>query len=369
MLFDGELKLSRRNLFKASAAVGAGLLAPSVFAQSAHSIRFTLPWLAQGATAYVYVAEDQGMFKRRGIKAEISRGYGSLASGQAIANKQFDFGLVSASSTILCAANGLPLMALGTTNYEAYLGVLVREDSPIKTPADLMGKRMGGVPASVEFPLWRAFAKRSGIDAGGVEIVQADPRVLERTLVEKQIDASWCVTSSSYAVAKGMGVDTRAILMKDYSLPFYSNNIVTRPEMVRSDPELCRGVTEAILEALAFAARDPDAAMGILLKSVPELALSKGGKENVRLSQGFMLASVPSPESIEHALGYSDMARVGEMTDLIMEYAAPATAKRPDLNSLFTNEFVGSVKLNEAEWKALRARTDEFPALLKGRVA
>ncbi|WP_110650075.1 ABC transporter substrate-binding protein [Salinicola peritrichatus] len=316
-LFD-DSRFSRRTFLKTAGAAGAVALAPSVFAQSSRTLKFTLPWLAQGATAYMYVAEDQGMFKKRGIDVEISRGYGSLAAGQAIGNKQFDFGLVSASSTILCAANGLPLVALGTTNYEAYLGLLVRSDSPIKSAKDLVGKKMGGVPASVEFPLWKAFALKSGIDPQQVEIVQSDPRVLERTLVEGQIDAGWCVTSSSYAVAQGMGVDTRAMLMQDYGMSFYSNNIVTRPEVLESDPELCRDVTEVILEALAFSAKDPEASMGILLKKVPELALSSGGKENVRLSQGFMLASVPHPEAIENGLGYSDLGRVAEMTDLIM---------------------------------------------------
>ncbi len=153
-LFD-KASISRRNLLKAAGVVGVASMAPAVFAQGSRTVKFTLPWLAQGATAYMYVAQDQGMFKKRGIDIEISRGYGSLAAGQAIANKQFDFGLVSASSTILCAANGLPLVALGTTNYEAYLGLLVRTDSPIKAPADVAGKKMGGVPASVEFPCGR----------------------------------------------------------------------------------------------------------------------------------------------------------------------------------------------------------------------
>ena len=357
---------TRRSLLKAAAALSAGgaLFAPAVRAQGGRNIKFTLPWLAQGATAYVYIADEQGMFKKRGITAQISRGFGSLAAGQAIGNGQFDFGLVSASSTIVCAATGVPLVALATTNYEAFLGVLVRSDSPIKTPKDLEGKRMGGVPASVEFPLWKAFAKKAGIDASKVTIVQADPRVVERSLVDKQIDASFCVASTSYSVARGMGTDTRAILLSDYGLPFYSNNIVTRPEVLARDPGLCKDVTEALLEALAFTLRDPDAALEIFLKKVPELTLTAGGKEFARLGQGFMLSSVPRAESIGHGLGYTDMARVKEMTDLVMEYAVPPTAKRPDPEQLFTNRFIGSVQLSKDEWAKAQAAFKEFPALL-----
>jgi len=351
---------------KGVGAVGAIALAPTVFAQSSRTVSFTLPWMAQGATAFLYVAQDQGMFKKRGINVEIARGFGSLAAGQAVANKQFDFGMVSTSSTLLCRANGLTLKGLATTNYEAYLGILVRADSPIKRPEDLLNKRLGGVPSSVEFPLWAAFAQRTGVDASKVEIVQADPRILERTLVEGQIDAAFCVASSSYAVAQGMGVDTRAMLLQDHGMSFYSNNIVTTEAMFAAEPNLCRDVTDAVLEGLAFTANDPEAAMGILLKKVPELALSKGGKENVRLSQGFMLASLPTPESKLNGLGFTDLKRIDEMTDLIMQYAAPKSAQRPVADQLFTNEFVGTQHLSDAQWTAVQQYANEFPKLLKG---
>src|SRR5260221_9519730 len=129
--------LGRRDLLKAGGAVTAAALPSRVWAQSKRQLKFTLPWLAQGATAYTYVALDQGMFAKRGLDVTVSRGFGSLAAAQAIAAKQFDFGLVSTGSTIVCAATGMPLVALGTTNYDAYMGILLHPDSPIRTPKDL----------------------------------------------------------------------------------------------------------------------------------------------------------------------------------------------------------------------------------------
>lgn len=365
---NSSIRSTRRGVLSAGlAAAGAGFAASLGFPARAdvkRQVKFTLPWLAQGATGYVYVAAAQGYFAKRGLDVQISRGFGSLAAGQAIGNRQFDFGLVSCSSTIVCAATGVPLVALGTTNYEAYLGVLVRSDSPIRSPKDLQGKRMGGVPASVDFPLWKAFAIKAGIASDAVQVVQADPRVLERTLVDKQIDALFGVVSTSYAVAKSMKTDTRAILAADYGLPFYSNNIVTRPEVLERDPSLCKDVTEAILEALAFTLREPDQSLEIFLKAVPELTLTAGGREFARLGQGFMLASAVRPESMQNALGFSDMRRVKEMTDVVMSYAVPSTAKRPDIDQLFTNRFIGSVKLSPEEWKRAGDENHQFVSLL-----
>jgi ABC-type nitrate/sulfonate/bicarbonate transport system substrate-binding protein len=349
---------------KAGAAAGFANLVRPVRAASPHQISIMLPWLAQGQTSYVYVAADQGMFKKRGIDATILRGYGSLATGQAVGGGKFDFGLVSASSTLLCASKGLPLTALATANYEAYLGILVRADSDIRTPKDLEGKKLGCVPSSVEFPFWKAFASKTGIDETKVTEVQVDPRILERLLVEKKVDACYTVVSTSYAVAKSMGVDTRAMLLSKYGVSFYSNNIVTRPDVLARDPQLCEAVTDALLEALAFVARNPDAGVDILVKSVPEIGLTKGGREYTRISQGFMLASLPHPEAIDHAIGYSDPTRVDEMTGLVMRYAASGAAKRPDTATLFTNRFIGGVKLSPAEWTTVEQQSAPFPKLI-----
>ncbi|WP_254217888.1 ABC transporter substrate-binding protein [Burkholderia multivorans] len=354
----------RRALLKAGAAVGVTGLVGPVLAAAPRQVSITLPWLAQGATSYVYVAAAQGMFKKRGIDATITRGYGSLTAGQAVGAGKFDFGLVSASSTLVCAANGIPLSALATTNYEAYLGILVRAGSGIRTPKDLEGKRLGCVPSSVEFPFWNVFASKAGIDESKVTKVQVDPRVLERLLVQQQVDACYCVVSTSYAVAKGMGVDTRAMLLSHYGVSFYSNNIVTRPDRLARDPQLCEAVTDALLEALAFVARDPEAGVDILVKSVPEIGLTKGGRENARLSQGFMLASLPYPEAIDHGLGYSDPKRLDEMNDLVMRYAVAGKAKRPDTGTLFTNRFIGQSRLSAAEWASVRQQNAQYPKLI-----
>lgn len=360
--------VGRRQLLKSGLAVAgaaaAGGIPTRIFAQSERTVKFTLPWIAQGATAYSYIADDRGMFKKRGLKVEISRGSGSLAAAQAIGNNQFEFGLVSTGATIVGAATGLPLVALGTTNYDAYMGILLLTDSPIREPKDLEGKKVGGVAASTEAPFWPAFAKRAGIDTKKIDHVQADARVLERTLVDKQIDAAICVVSTSYAVAKTMGAPTRAMLWSKYGLNFYSNNIVTRPEVLQKDPELCRAMTDALLEALAFSLNDPETSLDIFMRKVPELGLTAGGREFARLSQGFMLASVIRPEAMDHGLGYSDMAKIKDMTDLVMEYGVSGQAKRPDPEVLFTNRFIGSVRPSAEQWAKARAATDEFPKLI-----
>lgn len=357
----------RRFLQGAGVAAGAAALgtfpAPAVIAQT-RNIRFTLPWLAQGATAYVYIANELGLFRRRGLNVEISRGFGSGPAAQTIAQGQFDFGMVGAGPLILTAARGLPITALGTINYDMTMGVAVLADSPIRTPKDLEGKRIGAVPTSAEFPFWPAYARAAGIDTSGITIVQMDNRVLERSLIDRQVDAITAVGSSSIPVIMSQGARHRYFLYSGAGLNFYANAIATRPETLQNDPALCEAVVDAIVEAVVVQLREPDRALDLFIRQVPEIGITQGGRENARLSQGMMQFTMLAPEAIENGIGWTDMARWNQMTDLVVEAAPSGDIRRPAAEATVTNRFAGKTKLPAAEWQTLRTRLAEFGALL-----
>ncbi|WP_187371524.1 ABC transporter substrate-binding protein [Methylobacterium oryzihabitans] len=356
-------KLSRRGLLGGAAAAAAVMPRPSL-GQSAKAVRITLPWLANGSTLFTYVARNQGFFRKRGIEATIARGYGSVAAAQAVAAGEFDFGFVFAGGTILGAARGLPLVALATLGYDATMGVALRGDSPIRSPQDLAGKTIGTVPTSAEAPYWNAFVKKAGIDVSGTKMVQMDNRVLEQGLVHRQVDAITAIATSSVPVILAMKEPCRFLLWSKSDVSLYAGQVVTRRETLARDPELCRAVTEALTEGLAFALKDPNAALDIFVREVPEIGITPTGRENARVSQGLMHYTVLSPEAETRALGYTDLDRAGAMVDMVMTYGVPKDAVRPDPAQLFSNAFVGSVTLSKAEWDAVRAGTADYAAIL-----
>ena len=249
----------RRTLLATAALT---LPAPAVLAQARTPIRLTLPWLAQGATAYAYIARELGFFTSRGIDATVSRGFGSNAAAQAIAQGQFEFGLVGASSVILNAARGLPLTGLATINYDMTMGILLRQDSPIRTPRDLEGRRLAIVPAGVDAPFIPAYLRLAGVDASRVTMQQVDNRVFERTIIDRQVDAGSGIGSSSIPVMLAQNATHRFMLFSQVGLQFYANVITTRPEILQRSPDLCERGVDALLKALAFQLREPDREAG-----------------------------------------------------------------------------------------------------------
>ncbi|MDB5604987.1 MAG: hypothetical protein JWP25_1887 [Bradyrhizobium sp.] len=360
--------LSRRSALKAAAALALGgattRFAAPALAQSMRTVKLTLPWLANGSSLFAYVAKNQGYFKKRGIDIVISRGFGSVAAAQAVGAGEFDFGFIFAGGTILGAARGLPLVTLSTLGYDATMGMALRGDSSIKTPKDLQGKKIGTVPASAEAPYWPAFARKAGIDTSAITMVQMDNRVLEQSLVNKQVDAITAIGSSSIPVIMAMKEPVRFMLWSTVGITLYAGQVVTRPEVLAKDKELCRAVNDALTEGLAYAMKDPEAGVDIFLKEIPEIGITAGGKENARISQGLMHYTVVAPEAEKNSIGYTDMSKAGEMVDLVMEFGAPKDAKKPEVSKLFTNELVGAMKFTPEEWAKVKKNVAEYAAIL-----
>lgn len=360
--------LTRRSALKVAAGLavtGATTrLAAPALAKAARPVKLTLPWLANGSTLFAYVAKNQGFFKKRGIDITISRGFGSVAAAQAVGAGEFDFGFIFAGGTILGAARGLPLVAVSTLGYDATMGIALRGDSPIKTAKDLQGKKIGTVPTSAESPYWPAFARKTGVDTGAVTMVQMDNRVLEQSLINKQVDAITAIGTSSIPVIMAMKEPCRFMLWSTAGVTLYAGQVVTRQEVFAKDKELSRAVNDALTEGLAYALRDPEAGVDIFLKEIPEIGITAGGKENARISQGLMHYTVISKEAETQSIGYTDMAKAGEMVDMVMEFGAPKDAKKPAVSELFTNELVGSVKFSPEEWAKVKRNVAEYAAIL-----
>jgi NitT/TauT family transport system substrate-binding protein len=353
---------TRRSVL-AGAAATVCMPRPSL-GQSLARVRLTLPWLAQGATAFVYVARALGIYKRYGLEVEISRGYGSLAAAQAVAQKRFDFGIVSAGPMILASTRGVALSGLATINYDTTMGVLVRKDSPIRTPSDLVGKKVGSVLTSAEYPFFPAYAAKAGFDAAKVTVVQMDARILERSVIDGQVDAITTIGASSIPLLAAQKVEHRFFPYSVSGIAPYSNIITARQDFLNDQPALCEAVTRALLEGLAFQLREPEKSIDLLVKEVPEFGAAANGRESAMLSLGLLGWTILAPEAMDHGLGWSDPDRWKTTVDLTMAYAIPSGTPRPPVDDVAKNRFTGQQKLSPTEWAEAKKRFAPFGAML-----
>ena len=349
--------LSRRSVLTTAALAS---LAGATRAAPLRKVRLTLPWLAEGSSSYAFVAKANGYWSDAGLDVEIVRGYGSVAAAQAVAGGQFDFGLAAASAGIQMAAKGLPVVAIACCGYDATMCVAVLGDSPIHSPKDLAGKSIGCTVNSGEYPFLPAYAKAAGLDLGSLRIVQADPNVRQRLLMEHQVDAISGFAVSIAPVLTANNIKVRFMPYADQGLKFYNNCLLTRPDILQADPALCDAMATGINRAVRFCLLQPADALALFLKQVPETNLTATGAQQVRTGMGIFALTMLGDIAKQHGVGASGAEDYAAMTDLVMRYAANPDDKAPDPASLFTNRFAGPVTLTAAEWAKAADNVKEY---------
>jgi NitT/TauT family transport system substrate-binding protein len=356
--------ISRREVLKATGAAGlvaAGLpLATPAISQGATKVTFTTSWIPEGPNLFAYIARDKGFWKKAGLDVSVARGSGSGAAAQAVSAGTFDFGMAATPTVIVQAAKKLPITCIGQINYDALMGIGLLASSPIKQPKDLEGKKLGASVTSGEYPFLPLYAEKAGFDLAKVQMVQLDGKVRERSLMEKQVDAVSAFATSTIPSLAPLGTDVRFMLFRDAGIEFYGQSLTTQPDRLEKDPNLCAAFVQGTMEAIRFTMTNFDEAIDIFLKANSEVAMSSTGTEYARIGLGLTNLTNLVPEVRDQGFGFADPKKVATMADLVLKYAAGNGATLPDVGNLFTNKFVGKIKLNPDELAAAEKSSAAF---------
>jgi len=345
----------------ALAGLAGGLAKPRlVFAQNKTPIKFTLPWVPEGSDLFAFTAKGMGLWDKHGLDVAIARGTGSVAAAEGTGTGRFDFGMAAAPAAILQNVKGLPVVALGACQYDGTMGIGVLNDGPIKNPSDLVGHKLATTVTSGEHPLLPAYAGKAGFDLSKVTIVQTEPNVRNRLLGEGQVDAISGFAVSIMPIYAATGVKAHFLLFSAVGLVNYGYVLLTQPDRVASAPQLCAAFVDGMLEGLKATMLDPAEAMKLFFEQVPEMGLAAQAKEQIRVGTGIMVYAATNPVIKANGLGWMEPKAYDAQTDLIMQYVAKPGDKRPTMDSLMTNQFVGSVKISAAEFDTAQKNSEAF---------
>jgi ABC-type nitrate/sulfonate/bicarbonate transport system substrate-binding protein len=359
--------ISRRGFLQTSMLTAAALAAKPAFSQGRRKVTFTLPFLAEGNNAYVFVARAKGYWDELGLDVQVSRGAGSVASAQAVAAGKFQFGLAVPSAAIQQAAKGLPVTAIASAGYDATMGICLLDSSPIKSAKELKGKKMATVVTSGEHPFLPLFAQRAGFDIKDIELIQTDPNVRQRLLTSGQVDCLSGFAGSFIPPLISQGYAAHAILYSQYGITLYNNALLTQPDMVAKEPKLCADITTGLVKGIKYLLLEPEDSLKLFLKQVPEAGLTPAGIEQVRLGIGIFANTMLFDIASKNPLGYAAPDDYAEMIDLNMKYVASPGDKAPKVSDVLSNDFLSKVPLTPEEWKKAAANAAPFKKYLTAK--
>jgi NitT/TauT family transport system substrate-binding protein len=313
------------------AALAAALLLSLGAANAQEKIKFTLDWKLQGLHAWYYWAAEKGYFKAEGL---------DVATVTRIMGGAYDAGFGDMNAVIQNAAtrpNDVPVMVYMIYS-KAPFALLVKAASPIKSIADIAGKKLGSPAGGAAIKLFPLLAKKNGLDPSKVEVVSMAPNLQEQMLIRGDVDISALFSATSYmnlvALKLDPDKDFRWIYYADGGLDLYSNGIMVSQKLAREKPEAVKSLVRAINNALKDCIANPDAAIELLARQEPLLNKEIEKRRLVYTVKNLIATS----EAARLGVGDIDDARMTDAIKVIAEaYELP---KSPAVASVFSRAFL-----------------------------
>lgn len=233
----------------------------------------TCAYLPLTANLPLFVALENGYFKRYGVEVNAIEATSPNDIVTGIASGEVDFAAVLAYTIIFPATNRFPdafrLYSSSEETVDRYTAsIITLKDSPIDSYEDLRGKKIGVYTGLVQINFLKAMLAGMGMDESDVEIVEISPRLQIQGLVSGQYDAL-SSTEPTVNIARLQGIAKVVVAnprVRYIMNPFPSTAATISTKLIEEDPRAAEAVVRALADAVDFINRHPD----IAEKTLPE---------------------------------------------------------------------------------------------------
>ncbi len=242
----------------------------SSFAYSAQKkLSLMLDWFPNIDHLPIYVAEQMGYFAANGLKVKIITPSETSDGLKLAAAGNVDIAVSYEPQTIIAASRKLNVKVVGQLINHPLTTLLFLDKKGIKTPKDLIGKKIGYTVPGLMDLLLKAFAEINGIDHYskvnvGFTIVPA--------LVAGKVDAVMGPFKTYETVELAQrGYHSEFFELEKYGIPDYEELIfISGTKILQKKAQSIRAFGAAVKKAVFYTKKNPEKAFKLYLKAVPE---------------------------------------------------------------------------------------------------
>lgn len=212
--------------------VGIPLLPAAATANEPQPFSFRLDWLPAGYQAPYYLAQKKGWFEKAGLKVTMEDGNGSATSVQLAAAGKYDVAAAALSNMAIARAKGVPVISIAGFFRKGNIVLIVPEDSPIKGPQDLKGKKLVYTAAAQEGPYIDSFLAQGGLKRDQMALVNVDATAKFTMYLNGDVDG---VFTNATALARvNARRPSRTILFADFNFNVPDFGLVTAERTLKA---------------------------------------------------------------------------------------------------------------------------------------
>ena len=241
----------------------------SMQAMANDKLELLLDWFVNPDHAPIIVAQQRGFFEEQGLDVDIVEPADPAMPPKLVAAGKADIAIGYGPQLHIQVDQGLPLMRLGTLIATPLDCLIVLKDGPVKSIADLKGRRIGYSVAGYENALIGTMLEKYGLSMDDVELINVNWS-LSPSLIAGRVDA--IIGGYRNFELNQMAIEGhpgRAFYVEEEGLPAYDELIYLINKEKAQDPRMPRFMA-AIEKATIYMQNHPNDAWQAFISYKPD---------------------------------------------------------------------------------------------------
>ena len=266
--------LTRRALFVGATALAALPFPYIARAQAQTSVSFRLDWTIYGTHAPFFLALEEKMFEKAGLAVTIGEGQGSGTVAQLVGRNNDQMAFIDFATMIRAIEQGVPV--IGVQRIVASLMCIIsHSDAPVKSPKELEGKIIAFAPSESTGQMFPALMSKAGGDIKKVSILNPAFGAKSALFLQRRADAIPANVNVQVAELEAQGAKVHYFRYSDFGVELLSQGIGANVAWAQQNAPAVNAFLRVSQDAHAIALKEPEKAVDLLIKKLPEQARNK----------------------------------------------------------------------------------------------
>ncbi len=245
------------------------VLVPSV-ARAEEKLTVLLDWFVNPDHGPLIVAQQRGFFAEAGLEVEMIEPADPNDPPRLVAAKKAEIAISYQPQLHIQVGAGLPLARFATLVATPLNTLLVLDESPVKTIADLKGRKVGFSVGGFEDALLAAMLEPRGLSLKDIELINVNFS-LSPALMSGQVDAViGAYRNFELNQLEIEGRKGRAFYVEEEGVPAYDELIAVTHRERLEDPALAKFV-DAMERGVQYLVNHPEESWKLFVSYKPEL--------------------------------------------------------------------------------------------------
>lgn len=326
-------KISRRSVVSGAAiALSMPFFVRPVRAST--PISFRLDWSIYGSHAPFFLALQEKMFEQAGLDVTIGEGQGSATVAKLVGRGNDPLGFLDFTSMIRAVQQGVPLVAAARV-ISNVMCLISHADAPIRSAKELEGKVVAYAASESTGQMLAALLQKSDVDAAKISVLNPAFGAKNAVFLQGRADAIPANVNVQVAQLEEQGAKLYYFLYSDFGVEMMNNGIVANSNWLQKNRDAAKAFVQVSLEAFKASKDDPDKAIDLLVKQLPEQARHR---TVLRRQLELTFPSLETRATKGKPLGFMAEEDWRGTQDLLLKYGG--LPKAVELSKLYTNELL-----------------------------